>query len=202
VTQTIDPHASTYSDIMLGTAVGFAIADPAFSGLRDGWDATFVDAVIYAESISLTETLTDITKIAVRRPRPVDYISCPYGEKQGPKVPGCEGTDLGLSFFSGHAATVGAIGATATYLAFVRSTHWIRPWVTLVASVGLTTLVSYERVRSGAHFPTDVVAGAMAGLAVGVLVPHLHRHLAEAPTVVLGTAPVPGGSTLTVSGVF
>jgi undecaprenyl-diphosphatase len=195
VTQTIDPNASTISDITLWSAVGFAALDPILSGFRDGRDAALVDAVMYAEAISLTETLTDITKIAVRRPRPIDYIN--YN-----KSPSNTNTDLELSFFSGHASTVGAISATATYLAFVRSPRSPRPWITLGVGALLTSFVSYERVRSGAHFPTDVVAGSMAGIAIGVLVPHLHLHADERPTVWVGAAPAPGGGTMSLQGVF
>jgi hypothetical protein len=202
VTQTLDPNAAVYSDVILGTAIGFAALDPILSGARDGLDALEVDAVMYAETISLTEMFTDLTKIAVRRPRPIDYLSCPAGPKQSASAPGCLGTDLGLSFFSGHAATVGAIGATATYLAFIRDPGKLRPWFTLAASVTLTTLVSYERVRSGEHFPTDVIAGSMVGAAIGTLVPHLHRHAQEGPHVVLGAAPEPGGGLFVASGVF
>jgi undecaprenyl-diphosphatase len=32
-----------------------------------------------------------------------------------------------------------------------------------------------ERVRSGKHFPTDVIAGTIAGAGIGAVVPHLHR---------------------------
>jgi membrane-associated phospholipid phosphatase len=203
VTQTIDPNAATYSNIGLGVAIGFAALDPVLSGFRDGWDALEVDAVMYSETISLTEMFTDITKIAVRRPRPIDYIDCPYGVPGRPQTgAACQGTDLGLSFFSGHSSTIGSIGATATYLAFVRSRHSARPWVTLFASTALTTFVSYERVRAGAHFPTDVIAGSLAGAATGVLVPHLHLHPGEAPSVVVGAAPLPGGGELTLAGVF
>jgi undecaprenyl-diphosphatase len=203
VTQTIDPNAATYSNIGLGVAIGFAVLDPVLSGFRDGWDALEVDAVMYSETISLTEMFTDITKIAVRRPRPIDYIDCPYGVPGKPQTgPRCQGTDLGLSFFSGHASTVGSIGATATYLAFVRSRHSFRPWITLMSATALTTFVSYERVRAGEHFPTDVIAGSMAGAAIGVLVPHLHLHPGEAPSVVLGALPLPGGGELTLAGVF
>ncbi len=191
VKQTIDPHASTYSDVALWSAVGFAVLDPVLSGLRDGRDAAIVDAVMYAETISLTETLTDITKIAVRRPRPIDYMN-----------PSGSNTDMELSFFSGHASTVGAISATATYLAFVRAPDSPRTWITLGAGALLTSFVSYERVRSGAHFPTDVFAGAMAGVAVGVLVPHLHRHQDERPTLWIGAMPAQGGGGLTVQGHF
>jgi membrane-associated phospholipid phosphatase len=205
VTQTIDKNAGTYSDIGLYSAVGFAVLDPILSGFRDGWDAALVDGFMYAESISIALTLTDLTKIAVRRPRPIDYVNCPAKTTPTGTVPstnpGCEtSTDLGLSFFSGHAATVAAIGGTATYLAFVRSPGTPRPWITLGVATALTGFVSYERVRSGQHFPTDVIAGAMAGAAVGIAVPHLHRHQEEAPTVWVGVEPLPGGGALSLQG--
>jgi membrane-associated phospholipid phosphatase len=206
LSQTIDPHATTYSDIGLYTAIGFAVLDPILSGFRDGTDALLVDAFMYAESASLAQTLTDVTKIAVRRPRPIDYINCAPTVSNGTTIPStnsaCNSTDLGLSFFSGHASTVAAIGATATYLAFVRSPHSPRPWITLGAATALTAFVSYERVRAGQHFPTDVIAGSMAGAAIGVLVPHLHRHKEEAPPVWIGVSPVPGGGSLSLQGGF
>jgi hypothetical protein len=125
VTQTIDPHAALLSDIGLYSSIGFAVLDPLLSGFRDGWDAALVDAVMYAETISITEMLTDITKIAVRRPRPIDYVNCPSGTNLSTSCN--SNTDLQLSFFSGHASTVASIGATATYLAFQRSPRSPRP---------------------------------------------------------------------------
>ena len=117
-------------------------------------------------------------------------------------------TDSALSFFSGHASITGAIGATATYLAFARSPSSPRPWVTLVLATGLTSFVSVQRVRAGKHFPTDVLAGAFAGAGIGVVVPHLHRtEDVKQRRVWVGFAPsssdeeVAGGS-LTLSGVF
>lgn len=206
VSANFDKNAGTYSYIGLYTAVGFAVLDPLLSWARDGWDAGLVDAMLYAESISMTEVLTDVTKIAVRRPRPIDYVNCPYTNGAPSKNPGCTygSTDLNLSFFSGHASTVASIGATATYLAFVRDPHTVRPWLTLGASVALTSFVSYERVASGEHFPTDVVVGSLAGAAIGVLVPHLHRASEEAPHVWVGAAPATQGSggTFTLGGVF
>lgn len=203
VTSNFDKNAGTYSDIGLYTAVGFAILDPILSWARDGWDAGLVDAMMYAETISLTEVFTDVTKIAVRRPRPIDYVNCPYPQPT-PTPAGCKGTDLNMSFFSGHASTVASIGATATYLAFLRDPHSARPWITLAAATALTSFVSYERVASGEHFPTDVVVGSMAGAAIGILVPHLHRPHEEAPHVWVGAAPATQGSggTFTLGGVF
>ena len=203
VNQKLDPNASTYSNIGLYAAFGFAALDPVLSAFRDGPDAALVDAFMYAESGSVTMALTDATKIAVRRPRPVDYINCaPSKNGVASTNPNCNSTDLGLSFFSGHAAGVAAIGATATYIAFVREPRTARPWITLGAAVALTTFVSYERVRAGQHFPTDVIAGAMAGAAIGALVPHLHLHRLERSPVWVGLAPAAGGAQLSVSGDF
>ena len=195
VTQSLEPKADTYSNVALWTTVGFAVLDPILSGLRNGWDAALVDAVMYAESVSLAEALTDVTKIAVRRPRPIDYIQCEHSVTGS-----CANTDVELSFFSGHASTVASIAATATYLAFVRAPDSPRPWITLAAGTLMTGFVSYERVRSGNHFPTDVIAGSFAGAAIGVLVPHLHRHSQEAPHVWVGIAPASGGASVSLQG--
>ena len=204
VNQKIDPNAPMLSDIALYSSIGFAALDTLLSGFRDGWDASLVDGFMYAESASLALTLTDITKIAVRRPRPIDYINCPVSATGTPNTsPGCDSTDLGLSFFSGHAAMVSAIGATATYLAFVRAGYRSpRPWITLVMAVAVATFVDIERVTAGEHFPTDVIAGSLAGAAIGVLVPHLHRHMKEPPPVWIGAAPAPGGGTVALQGHF
>ena len=204
VTQKIDPHAGTYSNLGLWTAYGFAILDPILSGVRDGRRALLVDAIMYAESIALTEAFTDATKIGVRRPRPIDYATCANSTTGG-----CGNTDLQLSFFSGHASATAAISATATYLAFIRQPHTARPWITLGVGTALTAFVSYERVRAGEHFPTDVIMGSFAGAAIGVLVPHFHRRPhyhdqeLEAPPVWIGFQPVPhGGGGVSLGAVF
>jgi membrane-associated phospholipid phosphatase len=204
VTQNIDPNAGTYSDYGLYAAVGYAVLDPVLSGVRDGARTGLIDGMMYAESVAITSAFTDATKIAVRRPRPVDYANC-GGANPNPDL--CSATDLQLSFFSGHASTTGAIVGTATYLAFIRSGwHSPRPWITLGVGTLLTAFVSYERVRSGEHFPTDVIMGSLAGAGIGVLVPHLHRRPHyhekeyEAPPIWIGYQPrVEGGGSLNLA---
>jgi membrane-associated phospholipid phosphatase len=75
-------------------------------------------------------------------------------------------TDSSLSFFSGHASMTGAIGATATYLAFARSPGTWRPWVTLTLATTVSALPSVYRVRGGKHFQTDVLVGTFAGVGI------------------------------------
>lgn len=171
VTSTPSPQAGTLSNMGLGAALAFAVVDPIISGVREQSVQTgLVDAMLYAESASLTLALTDLVKLAVRRPRPRAYI-----DAQGNANYENTTTDSALSFFSGHASMTATIGATATYLAFTRSPNTLRPWITLALATGVTTFVSVERVRAGKHFPTDVLAGSLAGAGIGVIVPHLHR---------------------------
>jgi membrane-associated phospholipid phosphatase len=203
VTQKVDSHADLYSSIGLYAAYGYAVLDPVFSGVRTGRKGLLVDAILYAESISLSWAITNLIKIAVRRPRPIDYATCAASETGR-----CANdTNLQLSFFSGHASTTAAISATATYLAFMRAPlNSARPWITLGVGIALTTFVSYERVRSGAHFPTDVIMGSLAGAAVGVLVPHNHRrrfiheHEVGAAPTWIGLGPVGGGQGSVTAG--
>ncbi len=75
VTQTFDPSVANRSNFGLYTALAFAVLDPILSGFRDGRSAALVDATLYAESLSLTFALTDLAKIAVRRPRPSAYVA-------------------------------------------------------------------------------------------------------------------------------
>ena len=74
-TQTPDPNAGRYSTIGLGVAVAYALIDPIMSGVREKSVQTGVaDAFMYAEALSFTMAMTNIVKMAVRRPRPIAYI--------------------------------------------------------------------------------------------------------------------------------
>jgi undecaprenyl-diphosphatase len=171
ITATPSKSAGSLSNAGLGLAVAFSFIDPVLSGFREHSVQTgLVDGMLYAESLSLTFAFTDMIKLAVRRPRPGAYIAAENDANFTNTS-----TDSALSFFSGHASMTAAVGATATYLAFTRSPHSARPWITLAAATVLTSFVSIERVRAGKHFPTDVLAGAVAGAGIGIIVPHLHR---------------------------
>ena len=203
VSQQVDSNARTYSSVGLFLVAGFALVDPIASGLREeSVQAGLVDGIMYAESAALTWGVTNLAKMAVRRPRPQAYIDA-AAHKNDPTYSNAD-TDSSLSFFSGHASITATISATATYLAFARSPGTARPWITMGVGAALTTFVSVERVRGGAHFPTDVIAGAIAGAGIGVIVPHLHRseELKQRRVWVGYTPESNAGGTVQVGGVW
>ena len=203
ISQTPSSDARMLSNVGLFTAIGFAALDPALSGIREqSLQAALSDAVIYLQSIAVTWGVTNLAKIAVRRPRPQAYIDA-AAHRDDPTYSSSE-TDSSLSFFSGHASMTATIASTATYLAFARSPKTARPWVTLAVGTAITTFVAVERVRGGSHFPTDVIAGAIAGAGVGIVVPHIHRSEdAKQRRVWVGFAPHPGGGgSASLTGIF
>jgi undecaprenyl-diphosphatase len=214
VNQTPDTHAALYSNIGLGVAIGYSALDPIFSGIREKSARTgLVDGMIYLEAIAVTAGVTNLSKLAVRRPRPIAYIEFNACKKANPGKSDqqltviCDNTstDSSLSFVSGHASTAGTITGVATYLAFARSPHSWRPWVTMFVGTAVTTFVSFERVRAGDHFPTDVLAGSFGGLGVGILTAHLHRDdSTKVKPLWIGwnESPTKSGGALTLNGAF
>jgi membrane-associated phospholipid phosphatase len=189
----------TVSGIGLYAALAYAALDPVLSGYRNGVESGIVDGFIYAETISVTWAATNLAKIAFRRPRPSAYQEQARREASGgtSNPEDLSATNSAMSFFSGHASIVASVTGAATYLAFSRSSTPLRPWLTLGIGAAATTLVGIGRVKAGEHFPTDVIAGAMVGAGIGVLVPHLHREEpAKQRSVWIGLGPQPGGVSL------
>jgi undecaprenyl-diphosphatase len=121
---TPEPAWRTVSSVGLASAVAFAAIDPIATGFRENAEAAIVDAVIYSETITITWSMTNLAKVAFRRPRPSAYREQQrlqsITEADAP-TPDITQTDSALSFYSGHASITSAVAATGTYLAFIRS---------------------------------------------------------------------------------
>jgi membrane-associated phospholipid phosphatase len=68
----------------------------------------------------------------------------------------------GLSFPSGHTAQTFLVVTLAI-------SHFSLPWQLAAALYGLAALVAFTRIYVGAHYPRDVIAGAILGLVWGTL---------------------------------
>lgn len=87
---------------------------------------------------------------------------CPRGRPSGEWVPAEEARERpdSSSFPSGH---------TAAAVAFTGAVTAVWPWAGAVCAAP-AALVAWERVHSGAHYPSDVAAGAAIGAGAAVLV--------------------------------
>lgn len=160
----IGNHNKVLDDASDATAGIVLVAPPLLDALDLGLSPTLLeDVTVYGEALAVNGALVTTAKYTVQRPLPRTYAGDPNLLNQ----PGGY-----RSFYSGHVSVVfAALSVTAMTLE-VRHHQHVWPWVLAVA-VG--TMVAAERVAAGRHFYTDVVVGAVAGTAVGTLVPLAHR---------------------------
>lgn len=132
-----------------------------FDALGRGWSFLTIAAIAlvlgaarrwlallaFAVTEAVTPLLVAATKALVDRPRPADQIIHPHGS----------------SFPSGHAAYAGAT-TTALVLLFTTAGKNRRPWYTIAVLVSAG--MAWSRTYLQVHWLTDVVAGAILGLAV------------------------------------
>jgi undecaprenyl-diphosphatase len=72
---------------------------------------------------------------------------------------------FGSSFPSGHAMSATIVYSTVAYLAArLHSRRWAR-WLTMSLALLLIFLICFSRVYLGVHYPSDVLAGVIVGLA-------------------------------------
>ncbi len=135
----------------LGRALGRAIAFTLVGLLllrRRRWLAL----VAFAVAESLAPLLSALLKVLVDRARPPDGLVHP----------------VGASFPSGHATYAGAT-CVALVLLFTAPGTRRRWWWALVASLGVVGM-AWSRTYLQVHWLTDVIAGALLGSGVSLLV--------------------------------
>ncbi len=115
-------------------------------------------------TFSVTGILVFLIKVIVRRPRPCNSLD---------GVTGLFGTPDDYSFPSGHASGSFAFALFVTMLLMREAHHQpaqaARCFALSGFALALVTAISYSRIYLGAHFPGDVLAGAILGGTMGVL---------------------------------
>ncbi|MDR1247934.1 MAG: phosphatase PAP2 family protein [Treponema sp.] len=150
-------------DVILYTLAALPLA-PAIRNYKDP-NALLTYGIMYAEAFMLANGTKDILKNIARRNRPYAYF--------GPVPSGLE-DDCYKSFPSGHTsiAFMSAGFLTSIVLKDYPDSGWKTPLVGIGYSLAM--VVAVNRIRSGSHFLTDVIAGAAIGSLYGYLVPALH----------------------------
>ncbi len=158
-------HAVTISNI----AVGACIVGPGSLLLEKRVRSQLLTiGVMYAEAGMFAAFLPSIAKGTVQRTRPFVYNhNAPIEKKLE--------AEARRSFFSGHtcvAFTSAVFTASLFDAYFPQSNHRTLVWGGSLVAAGL---VGAMRIKAGAHFPSDVLVGALVGSAIGYTIPRLHR---------------------------
>lgn len=119
------------------------------------WRRDSLPFVLTVVCLALADLLSTALKLLTRRDRP--FVANP---DQDPLVR----TRLDVSFPSGHAAM--SFAAAVVLARFVP--RRLAPLLFVLAA-----LIAWSRVYVGVHYPTDVLAGALLGTAVGLTAPRL-----------------------------
>lgn len=145
---------------MVGTVAGGVLLAAAGAVADSDWE----DAAVVVQGVGLTGAATNWVKLLVRRTRP--HLS----DSVGASAPASfEDT---MSFPSGHASVTFAAAAAYASIQHRRGALDARAGeaAVLFGAAGVTSVL---RVAAHRHFPSDVVAGAVLGTALGWLVPRI-----------------------------
>lgn len=158
-------NAASASDVLVGIAAAAPLALFIDSNTREDWKTC---TLMYAETMALALIAPAYGKGTVDRIRPFVY---------NPDAPMAVKTtsDARKSFFSRHTS---AAFASAVFLSTVYGDYHpgsaAKPYM-WAGSLLAAAAVGFLRYDSGEHFPTDIIAGAIAGSAAGYLIPRTHR---------------------------
>jgi membrane-associated phospholipid phosphatase len=145
-----DPMITTGEVILLPTAL-------LTSGYIRHDQRTVSSALLCAQAYGDSAIVDLAIKAVTRRQRPTDVP--PGGDFHNTFFNGGKSPFHGSSFPSGHAT--GAF-SVATVVAIRYQRHRWVPWL----AYGMATVISFSRITTAAHFPSDVFLGASMGYSI------------------------------------
>ncbi len=164
VQENYSPFSARVADVTLLAALSF----PLVGILAEADQGSYAQnaTLIYAQALSVSLLVNTAVKHAVRRRRPDGSRTSDEAEVAS--------VDSVLSFYSGHATlafcaltTGGLLYSQAEVDPGLRVGMW-------GVQAFLASLTGQLRVRAGRHYPTDVLVGAVMGVATGALVVGAH----------------------------
>lgn len=164
------PTLSLAGDIALGGLYSLAVILDLFDVAKsDQPVASFLtDLAVMAETLLINGAVNELAKISVARPRPLAYT-------RSTGDPLLHDPENYVSFYSAHTSSAFALGlAYAQTFAYRHPNNPLR-FVVYAAAIAVGSGIGLTRIAAGKHFPSDVLTGAAAGTAVGLLIPWLHR---------------------------
>ncbi|MFO7889876.1 MAG: phosphatase PAP2 family protein [bacterium] len=165
------PGWSDQSDLYRNILIFSAFLSSIPPVFRGKFTQSITLGTMMAESFFFLRTITHLTKIVTHRERPYLYNTKLSAEKRYEFY----SSHSSFAFYSGH--TAAAFLAT-TFLSKVSTDIYGNTtggkflWV---SSLTVAALTGYARIKAGMHYPTDVITGAVVGVAVGYLVTSLHK---------------------------
>ncbi len=167
------PKNSNYSDHLRNT-LRYAPALFSIPLIKNkSWNQLITLGLIYAEGYYLTAGITRCTKILIQRKRPYLYNNTTIPEAD--KIDLSKEDNAYFSFFSGHTSSA-FYSASFISKAFY-DMYGANRWFYTVTALSYTAAsgVGYLRIRSGEHYPTDVMVGALAGSLTAYFITELHK---------------------------
>lgn len=157
-----------------------ALALPVIVDLADvGWSRElFEDGVVMTEVLAMSGLGVSYARYTTQRRSPQLYLAS--------NAAAASNTSLYRSFVSWQTATTFASLSALSFTLSQRHDLNVLPWIG-TALIGGS--VAAERIASGGAFYTDVIGGALVGIAAGTVVPWLHLRTNSTWTVL----PAPGG---------
>ena len=169
-----DDRSDGYRDMVVRAALLLLGAETTYSLLGERFTEPLTLATMFAETYLFTAGITYTTKGLTGRKRPYVYNAALSVDERY-AIATSDGNEVFFSFYSGHAAAAFA-AATFTSKVFA-DIHGTSAWSYLVwgSTLSVATVTAYARVKAGVHYPSDAIVGALAGSAIGYLVPALHK---------------------------